>query len=568
MELLPPDLLAIVAEFVVGDHGEAYWCAATCKALRVAVRVACGSLGIAKPVSRLRTAFASLARIRAAMRLQDVQRMLCADTSIAGAEHLPCTLDREFTWSPVGRRALIAGTTRDLLDYAWANWKSSFADYTMQATAVGLMCELGRIDLLEELYKYQQEEDPRAWTNTNMERFGYHKFMFRTIRLAVEGFPPAVDLVKRGLIVPAILGASSATIAWLHDKMEAIGEGLNSDGWRTCCADAASYTLFGRQSALSSKPYDALAMVSRPTTGVIGRFATRAPQEHTAALSPVMHSSLATVACIGTGWPASPLLNGAKRTKVWQWLRTQWSGLGGLSGLLRLYHLQAGSLGCTYPISRLHRDCFRVQDAETYRWMRDIGLASETSFAHSAFVCTPDAVTWTILADLRHCIMRYRMLGCARHAFAEDIFQRLMIRHNVHEARLAWPRDRELAIECFVDLMWFTSLETREAREELRAAQRDLLNVSVEATAQALKQFHERGPCDVRRKAIVDTLLPDLLTSVDLANAQLHEVHDYDTVAAESDDESPRAAAYEYISKLRGEYYKRHGGPGSVSGRT
>lgn len=519
---LPDDVLALVSKHVV-RNGEAYWLAAASRAARIAVHAACDELNIQKSTSQLSTTFASLSRIRASMRLTTVSLRLLAH-DVPGCENLPQSLDKLYRWSPSACRAMLSGGTVDVLNYVWPQWQRS-TDPMRPACALVHICAIGRTDLLGAMF------EQRPTSPADMQALS------RLLRLAVEGLPAACDRVLHGILVPIVSGPSHKTSQWLYDKLEETQDQLYT--WRTWLSDERRAGVLVDAACKSHWPFVSLRLL---TEWLMPRFASRAPSERIQSMDMITKRVLVTL--------SSGVVEANHRHCVWDWLLDTWPL--GLAHLLRHMHATGGpKLGEWVSVAMLHRNCLRVRDLTTYKWMR-AQIDDSSGWMREVISNETSCVPWTVsreLTSMRHEAWR----AGTRFAWAHHVFWYLHGNSsgdsNMSETRHRWALDRATVVETYADMLLYDISD--QVDPSIAAF---VIEVSVSAFADALKLFSERT-MQARRSYVFRALVPTLL---------LH-MQRYYTEPDDSDDATQRSAAWHYISSLCWQYSKDHPEPnGSV----
>lgn len=525
---LPDDTLALVARHIV-CNGEAYWFAATCQAARIAVRTACTQLEIAQPTSRLRTVFTSLPRLRAGLRINRVKIPTLADPMIRGAETLPQSMDGHYVWTPSACRAIVAGASIDVLDYAWPQWRQSTKAHSVHPmSALPLICRLNRPDLLEETYSAGLE----VRTVSPLDS------LHRIFRLSIDGHPESIKLFVQAILAPLAAGCAEHAAEWVYTKLEEVSEPIEAYAWRSWLSSGA--VRGGSQDLVHAAlrgptPYAALCMI---TGWMMPRFASRAPSERADAIVDVTHQVLLKL-CQGE------LGRRAAKDNVWKWLKEAWPM--GLAHLLRQLHAEsAGVAGVS--VSTLHRNALRVCDLDAYEWIQQ-EMDSERGWMHQAVMCHPGSVTWTTSKELT--TMRHALLAqpCPRYAFAIHVLSfhlssMCSVDTQGGELRMQWARSRGAVVHSYADVLLYgvSVLPMEETKQ--------LLELSITACCEALQAFSRRAGVE-QQGAVFGALMPLLLDRV--VRGQISGV---DPPQVEEDGEEQRSAVWEYISSLRHTYSK------------
>ena len=508
---LPDDALAHIAQRIV-RNGEAYWFAASCRSARTATRKACQELKIEKPATRLHTVYASLPRLRAGLRLQPVINSLVANPDASGSEGLPRSMDGRLIWTPQALRCIVAGATRDVINYVWPTWMRITPTATWSALLLAL--KLGRIDLLDDMYKGE---------------------LGAVLAKGLTGALPMEAFIKKQMIAAIVSSANHASAEWMYAKLEALSDAHEVYGWRTWFGDTRVSSKLVDAAVTAQSPYLSLHMF---TDWVLPRFASRAPSERADVVEDAVHAALFEVT-------SGKALIG-KRQQVWRWLSEAWPlGLGHL--LRRLHSDNVGVLGVS--VASLHRNTFRVRDLETYDWMRE-QLDAE-GWLHDVVHCRSDVIPWTVQAELVP--MRDR---CSEHdpryAFAHRVYDYVMYGTHPHsnemvaEMRQRWNEGRAVWVEAYADILLYGP----EPDTKLACMG---LHVSPHAMCEALQLFARHATAE-RRALVFTALMPVLLAGMlHKQQESVEGAQQYD-----SDDDEQRSAAWEYISSLRNLYSSKH----------
>lgn len=370
---LPAEVLAVVAEHIV-RNGEAYWFAATSGALRTAVTDACVTLKIRVPTSRLRHVFVSLARLRGTLDIPRVREIVHANVDAPGAEHRARSLDRRYTWSPAGERALVAGAPVDVMHYAWAFWWSCSrgVQWPLPADPRVLASELGRADLLDIMFDANESQLRQAMTNVNKTGYSGDNLNRRCIEECVLG--------------PALAGELNAlqtTVTWYYDRMERIedewchAEAMNDcrhSAWRRDYAEPNNLQRLAVEAACGKRPFSALETL---LCWIYPRLGERAPSGRLVALQCLQAVALCAVA--GVTRASSRRITALIKTtnlaplELWDWLSSSSIRFNAASlvTLVNSFHKTSG-LWRPSNVSRgeLVGAIFRITNVETYRWWR------------------------------------------------------------------------------------------------------------------------------------------------------------------------------------------------------
>ena len=525
---LSDDVLALVATRVV-LNGEAVWLALTCRAANEAVRSACGNLKLERPTTHLFTVFASLRRLRAGMRLESVSAQLSAATA-PGSEHLPQSLDGLHRWSPAACRAIVAGATVDVLDYVWPRWQRSI-DLGTPSCALVRICEVGRVDLLDNMLKSPAESPADM------------QCLARVLRLAVDGMPSACERVLHAILTPLVRGISHRTGQWLYDRLEEIGESVESYYWRTWLNDERRARVLVIAATKSHSPLVALRML---TGWLMPRFASRAPSERMASMDTIIQHVLVILASGGVSF--------SETHYVWQWLSEAWPL--GLAHLLRHAHAHSGAVCRELRVSMVHRNCMRVRDLQSYEWMRE--RVREGAWLHEAVCSTPRHAPWTLSSELVD-MKREAARAGPRFALAHHVFYQL---HGglFHESPVPgsvmhWTQSRPIMVQAFCDMLLYDGANENDGHgaSYVEFGTSAMLEVSVSAFVDAMKLFCERASDGVQER-ICKAMMPLILQHL-----QKHELQPrYHREPDESDDDEQRSAAWNFINSLRCQYGRPH----------
>jgi len=259
---LTADALSAVAERLVRD-GEAFWFAFVCRATRLAVCQACQRLKLAM-ATRASTAFVSLKRLRIGMELTMLRSMVHANMEAEGLASRPRSVDKVYTWSPAGERALAASASAAVLDYAWSGWRLSIEPFNPGCFVVQA-AGLGRTDLLTEMAKSVDDQGigdhmcHRVMRNKllaagglrdsyrSRDMLGPGKSIQKKHELTQMMHPTQTRRVIQGLswvenaiFCPALERGNHAAIKWYYDYMEDATANWTGgdlvDMWRTAIA--------------------------------------------------------------------------------------------------------------------------------------------------------------------------------------------------------------------------------------------------------------------------------------------------------------------------------------------
>jgi len=543
LSTLPDDALALVAEQVV-RNGEAYWLAATWRGGRRAVRTACVALGIEKPTSRTSAVFGSLVRLRAALKLAEPVRILLADRRVPGAHALPSSLDGMLVWTPAAKRAMVKGATVDVMDYAWANWRA--AHRFSELASVEAVCLGNRPDLLDVMYAH----------NTLGQGGSHLTSLQSLLRLALQGHPDSIKRILESVVQPAIRGCAYRTAEWLYAKLEELSQSMDATcEWRCWLSHLPLANTAARAATRSETPDRALRML---TDWWMPRYGSRAPSERLAAVQHIVLWVLTTV----TSSTQQAFWTTKSTVLMWKWLASAWPM--GLAHLLRELHEEGAPIVSDAPtpsVAYLHRNCLRVRDVDTYRWMRD-NLAGG-GWMIDAITCSGSMhiVTWTVdkeLARLQQTASAgHPAFALANHVYLATIAKvRPYVTHNERKkAQLEVGTHRELLIEAYTD--WLLLRPEWKPLDDVRDYCQvhptpTLLEYSKTAFVESLRRFSKRASPEQRRVAL-DALMPGILNQL-LQEEQPEGGSPSHYI--DSEDEEERSAAWQYISSLRHEYSK------------
>ena len=363
---LPVDVLSLVCERIVRS-GEAFWFAATCRAARAAVGVACDRLHL--PLcSKASTAFVSLERLELGMGLLALRKLVHANMNAASSGSRPTSLDRKYVWSPLGERVLAARAPATVLDYAWAGWRLS-CDARNPGCFLAALCAAGRVDLLWEM------DRPATEQGLNPARSGrtLHRRL-DALSVSTVRCDPLLQWVEDALMVPALTSGNTAAIRWYYDRMDQNPRGgLNADQvdasawigaplWRSAigrqtndlpmvlvsCSDPLQK--LARAAALGNDPYTALQFLQ---LWMWPRMGSRAAQEQRRAAL-----SVATAAVL-----CSLDSTRAQTAQAWQWLQS--TAPQGAATLLELLRCE-GNVHTGPLLVKI----WLVRHVEVYRWMQ------------------------------------------------------------------------------------------------------------------------------------------------------------------------------------------------------
>ena len=509
---LPDDALTSICEWVV-RNGEAFWVSRVSRRWRIAIGIACTRLGLKHgPVSRLATVFASIARVRAVLRVHGLPRRLLANRMANGAEARPRSLDGLYTWSLEAERAMITGGTVAVLDYVWNGWRSALASRGAGCALVHI-CRVGRIDLLDEMLKSNAE--------LGMASLGWH------MKHHALGFPSSNKLVASSILAPSLQGRRYVKVMeWYYQNMETITAQLKGwvepDTWR--CQFLSDENLFPLTTAACTGA-DAQSALTYLLNGIYPMLGSRAPQarlrvQHTVqfqAFVVALNDSCCQLHVItGTN---TELVN---PVCVWNWLSTQASSL--LQLIIRFsdddVEAELPSWPRSWSSTRIQRTLFRDLKLDVYRWMRD-RVGTRTEWVHTAFFLhipgtNDEPPNGTISVDHRRCIRYMRHGISAKAAFALLALMRCRAQLSMDDtSHLMWSAYGEVMIEALGDVLvhWNGSdelaLERTAYTEYVRVAMRS------NAPACASRFVYVLSTLESHRKAHACRVIMPALASVE-----------------------------------------------------
>tara|TARA_Y100000389_G_scaffold67523_1_gene63832 strand:+ start:8 stop:1672 length:1665 start_codon:yes stop_codon:yes gene_type:complete len=533
---LPDDALALVAKRVL-YNGEAYWFACTCCAMRDAIQAACKELKVEQCTTNVRTVFASLPRLRASMRLNKIATLVLANRNARGVEGLPTSLDGLYTWTPSTAKAIVAGATCDVLNYVWPQWAYSISTKAGPACALASACCYGRVDLLDVMCSITP--------STNWDT----KCLQRVVRLAVEGHPPSKQCLIHGAFHPIVHSANYQSAEWLYYKMEDMGESVGDHAWRSWLLNQFTVREITECACRSQEPRESLRML---TDWMLPRFASRTLSHRTVAMQEVLYGVLYSVTS------DSHFMRPETRCYAWQWMVEKWPL--GLAHLLR--HLRECSLECRTPmlnIANVHRNCFRVMDVDTYKWMRE-ELEPCNGWMYHAVMFTEGYIEWTTSKELE--TMRKREACCsAEWRFAMHVHHRIIRQldaaQSSFERRRLWGMHRVLLVETFADCMLYFP-DDEHFQAHCSSWQPCFGCLSACAFSESVNNFHERAT-PRQRDLVARTLIHRVARYWENARAEIErtnviELNEFGERPPFFDSDEEDSSAFEHISSLRCEH--------------
>jgi len=440
MLLLPADLLVLVAEAVL-RQGDAFWFAMVSHACRVAVDTACDRLGV-RFATHASSAFRSEGQLALAMLLPRFRALVHANMLAASAQTArPHTLNRQWTWSPAGERALVAGSPLAALDFLWYNWGLS-VDTLNPGCFLSVASHLGRVDLLSRMYAM----GPKLKAMINRSTTAHEAHM---------------TPIVRGIMVQALASGRFDAIRWYHarceehekvvvDAMELVKsrEETVSDLWRSVLAthyDRHMPTLV-QAAAAGADPFASLNFLCN---WIWPRFGSR-----TRLASGDDH----VLRIVGIVWTMAAASASPTATGAWQWMLSVAIAYG--HQLLQFSELLR-HLTDTHA-AQLVIASFEPRQVAAYRWL-SLRLRERDDWAHDAWQTVWNSGDEAIVVAERGFSPRLRFaLHAARHIVSE---------RNADFGRYwqsgAWLTDRDVLRQALVDAcVWGWEREAHLQREE------------------------------------------------------------------------------------------------------
>ncbi len=491
MLCLSHDLLALVAQHVV-ESGEALWMSLVCRACHDAVLAASHAMEL-PPTTKLKTAFSSILRLRASMRIENLSTILMANNEALGSESLPESVDRLYLWSPVAAYSMAAGASVEVLNYAWHGWKlSSIADHPFPC--LKLLSRFGRTDLLDHVF-----------TNKDND---FDITFFKLLRLNFDGLPPSVQWVENMIIVPALVGANIHTLKWYYTKMEGFEElSSNQSIWRSQFASLTSLHRLVGSAFFSHRVFHSLTLVLWIWT----HFGCRAPSRTHIAQEAIVFAAFA-LACRHGG-----------SINVWLFLKSHWPQ--GLHLLLVAFWQNVNNTAPanTPPISKLHGLAFAQVSLCWYNWA--VTEVHEGGWLHCALCDTAEWCYWEeppiISADeslLAKRAPRACLAACTMDTIrviikkelsrsAASEYEEVQSFHEdaAHAFRARWVSDlSELALLAFSDLLLYST----EWHNDFMDIAMCVLSVDRELFGKAICRFADLQGKSPWRSQVFDHLMP------------------------------------------------------------